>query len=31
MEMELELETLRENKEGQEVVIHRFRPVGEVR
>jgi len=28
MEMELELETLRENKEGQDVVIHRFRPVG---
>jgi uncharacterized OB-fold protein len=27
MEMELELETLRENKEGQDVVIHRFRPV----
>jgi uncharacterized OB-fold protein len=28
MPMELELETLRENKEGQDVVIHRFRPVG---
>jgi uncharacterized OB-fold protein len=27
MQMELELETLRENKEGQDVVIHRFRPV----
>ena len=27
MPMELELETLRENKEGQEVVIHRFRPL----
>lgn len=27
MEMEVELETLRENEEGQEVVIHRFRPV----
>jgi uncharacterized OB-fold protein len=27
MEMELELETLRENKEGQQVVIHRFRPL----
>lgn len=27
MQMELELETLRENKEGQEVVIHRFRPL----
>ncbi len=26
MHMELELETLRENKEGQEVVIYRFRP-----
>ena len=26
MDMELELEVLRENKEGQEVVIHRFRP-----
>jgi hypothetical protein len=25
--MEVELETLRENKEGQDVVIHRFRPV----
>ena len=31
MEMLLELETLRENKEGQDVVIHRFRPVGEAR
>lgn len=28
MEMEVELETLRQNKEGQDVVIHRFRPVG---
>jgi uncharacterized OB-fold protein len=28
MDMELELEVLRENEEGQEVVIHRFRPVG---
>jgi len=28
MEMELELEVLRENNEGQEVVIHRFRPLG---
>lgn len=28
MEMEIELETLRENKEGQDVVIHRFRPAG---
>ena len=27
MEMELELEALRENSKGQEVVIHRFRPV----
>jgi uncharacterized OB-fold protein len=27
MEMELELETLREDKEGREVVIHRFRPL----
>ena len=27
MEMEVELETLRENKEGHAVVIHRFRPV----
>lgn len=27
MEMELELEALRENAEGQEVVIFRFRPV----
>jgi uncharacterized OB-fold protein len=26
MAMELELETLRENKQGEEVVIHRFRP-----
>jgi uncharacterized OB-fold protein len=26
MEMELELETLSENQEGQEVVIYRFRP-----
>ena len=31
MEMELELETLRENKAGQEVVIHRFRPIGAAR
>ena len=31
MEMELELETLRENKEGQDVVIHRFRPVESAR
>ena len=31
MEMEVELETLRENKEGQEVVIHRFRPTGSPR
>ena len=28
MEMELELEALRENQEGQEVVIFRFRPRG---
>jgi uncharacterized OB-fold protein len=27
MEMELELETLREDKQGREVVIHRFRPL----
>ena len=27
MEMELELEVLRENEKGQEVVIHRFRPL----
>ena len=27
MELELDLETLRENKQGQEVVIFRFRPV----
>ena len=27
MRMRLELETLRENAEGQQVVIHRFRPV----
>ena len=27
MDMELELETLRENEAGQEVVIHRFRPL----
>jgi uncharacterized OB-fold protein len=26
MQMEIELETLRENKQGQEVVIYRFRP-----
>jgi uncharacterized OB-fold protein len=26
MPMELELETLRENEQGQEVVIHRFKP-----
>jgi uncharacterized OB-fold protein len=26
MQMELDLETLREDKEGREVVIHRFRP-----
>jgi uncharacterized OB-fold protein len=26
MRMEMELETLRENKDGHEVVIHRFRP-----
>jgi len=26
MEMELELETLRQNKQGQDVVIYRFRP-----
>jgi uncharacterized OB-fold protein len=26
MEMEIELETLRENKQGQEVVIYRYRP-----
>jgi hypothetical protein len=26
MEMELELETLRENSKGEEVVIFRFRP-----
>ena len=26
MEMQIELETLRENREGQEVVIYRFRP-----
>ena len=31
MEMELELETLRENKQGEEVVVHRFRPVEEGR
>jgi hypothetical protein len=31
MRMEMELETLRENKEGSEVVIHRFRPAGEAR
>jgi len=29
MEMELDLETLRENKEGDEVVIFRFRPLEE--
>jgi uncharacterized OB-fold protein len=29
MEMELDLETLRENKEGEEVVIFRFRPMQE--
>jgi uncharacterized OB-fold protein len=28
MEMELGLETLRENQNGEEVVIHRFRPLG---
>jgi uncharacterized protein len=28
MEMELDLETLGENKDGDEVVIYRFRPVG---
>jgi uncharacterized OB-fold protein len=28
MPMELELEVLRENPKGQDVVIHRFRPVG---
>jgi uncharacterized OB-fold protein len=28
MEMELELETLRESKEGEDVVIFRFRPAG---
>jgi uncharacterized OB-fold protein len=27
MEMELELETLHEDREGREVVIHRFRPL----
>ncbi len=27
MEMEVELETLRENKNGEQVVIYRFRPV----
>lgn len=31
MQMEMELEMLRENKEGAEVVIHRFRPVGDGR
>ena len=31
MELELELETLREDKAGQDVVIHRFRPVGAAR
>ena len=31
MQLELELETLRENKEGQDVVIHRFRPLGAAR
>jgi uncharacterized OB-fold protein len=31
MEMELELEVLRENEQGQEVVIHRFRPLPEGR
>ena len=29
MEMEVELETLSENEQGQEVVIHRFRPVAD--
>lgn len=29
MDMELELETLRENSKGEEVVIYRFRPVEE--
>lgn len=28
MEMQIELETLRENDEGQEVVVFRFRPAG---
>jgi len=28
MQMELELEVLRENSQGQEVVIYRFRPAG---
>jgi hypothetical protein len=31
MRMEMELETLRENKEGAEVVVHRFRPAGDDR
>jgi hypothetical protein len=29
MEMELELEVLRENSKGEEVVIFRFRPAAE--
>ena len=29
MKMELDLETLRENKDGDEIVIFRFRPVEE--
>jgi len=28
MTMDMELETLRENEQGQEVVIFRFRPSG---
>lgn len=31
MQMELELEALRENSRGEEVVVHRFRPVEEPR
>ena len=28
MELEIDLETLRENRDGDEIVIYRFRPVG---
>jgi hypothetical protein len=28
MELELDLETIRTNRDGDEVVIYRFRPVG---